>query len=64
MYDPDRGYPRIVPLLLYDDPNAAIDWLVDVLGLTEVIRWSMPDGKVGHSELERGGATQLAAMPG
>jgi uncharacterized glyoxalase superfamily protein PhnB len=55
MYDPERGYPRVVPYLLYDDPNAAIAWLVDVLGLTEVIRWSMPDGKVGHSELERGG---------
>jgi uncharacterized glyoxalase superfamily protein PhnB len=55
MYDPERGYPRIVPHLLYEDPNAAIDWLVDVLGLTEVIRYTMPDGKVGHSELECGG---------
>jgi len=51
MYDPARGYPRVVPYVLYSDPAAAIDWLVAVLGLDEALRVTMPDGTVGHAEL-------------
>src|SRR4051812_12243657 len=53
MYDPERGYPAVVPCVLYDDIPAAVSWLTSTLGFTEVLRASMPDGWTGHSELER-----------
>lgn len=55
MYDPKRGYPRIVPYVLYEDVSDAVSWLCEVLGLREVIRFTTPDGHVGHAELETGG---------
>lgn len=55
MYDPKRGYPAVVPYVLYRDPAAAARWLCDVLELREVIRFTAPNGAVGHSELERDG---------
>jgi uncharacterized glyoxalase superfamily protein PhnB len=54
MYDPARGYPKVVPYVLYPDVAAAARWLADVFGLREVVRFEMPDGTVGHSELEFG----------
>jgi uncharacterized glyoxalase superfamily protein PhnB len=32
MYDPGRGYPVVVPCVLYDDPVAAADWYGEVFG--------------------------------
>jgi uncharacterized glyoxalase superfamily protein PhnB len=64
MYDPERGYPRVVPYLLYADPSAAVRWLTDVLGLREVIRFTTPDGMVGHAELERGGHIVAVGVKG
>jgi uncharacterized glyoxalase superfamily protein PhnB len=55
MYDPERGYPAIVPCVLYSDPVAVVGWLTDVLGVREVVRAALPDGWVGHIELERNG---------
>lgn len=51
MYDPKRGYPTVVPYVLYADPAAAVRWLSDVLGFREALRVPMPDGAVGHAEL-------------
>lgn len=50
-YDPARGFPRVVPLLLYDDPTAALDWLVRVFGFSELLRVAYEDGSVGHADL-------------
>ena len=55
MYDPTKGYPRIVPYVLYDDVREAVHWLGEVLGLREVIRFATPDGQVRHAEVEAGG---------
>ncbi|MEP7091949.1 MAG: VOC family protein [Nocardioidaceae bacterium] len=55
MYDPSRGYPSVVPCLLYEDVPAAARWLCDTLGFREMVRATLPDGWVGHSELERDG---------
>ena len=55
MYDPARGYPSLVPCLLYDDVPAAALWLTETLGFREMVRATLPDGWVGHSELERDG---------
>jgi PhnB protein len=55
MYDPNRGYPRIVPYLLYDDVRSAANWLDEVLGLKVVLRFATPDDQVRHAELDAGG---------
>jgi PhnB protein len=55
MYDPERGYPRVVPCVLYDDVPAAARWMVEVLGVREIARASLPSGWVGHVEVELGG---------
>ena len=64
MYDPARGYPRIVPYVLYADPAAAIDWLVDVLGLKAALLVTMPDGTVGHAELTLGDQVVMIGLAG
>lgn len=47
---------RIVPMLSYRDPGAAIDFLVRAYGFVERYRMAMPDGSIGHAELELGDA--------
>ena len=64
MYDPERGYPPIVPCLLYDDPLAAAGWLGPVLGLREVVRAELPDGWVGHVEVALDGFVVLLGRRG
>ena len=59
MYDPARRYPTLVPCLLYDDVPGAVDWLCATLGFREMVRATLPDGWVGHSELERYGLIVL-----
>ncbi|WP_051807607.1 VOC family protein [Actinoplanes subtropicus] len=64
MYDPARGYPVVVPCVLYDDPVAAAEWLTTVLLMRPVVRAALPDGWVGHVELARGGSIVLLARKG
>jgi PhnB protein len=64
VYDPERGYPVVVPCVLYDDPLAVVGWLTDVLGVREVVRATLPDGWVGHVELERKGSIILLGRRG
>lgn len=61
MYDPSKGYPRVVPYLLYRDAGAAVRWLSEVLELREVVRFK-PDGGIGFAELERDGFTVQVGM--
>jgi uncharacterized glyoxalase superfamily protein PhnB len=64
VYDPERGYPIIVPCVLYDDPVAAAGWLTEVLGVREVVRATLADGWVGHIEVERNGFIILLGRRG
>jgi len=65
MYDPARGYPAVVPYLLYRDPRAAARWITEILGFTEVIRFTVPDGgPAGHIELARDGAVLMLGLAG
>ena len=47
-------FPSIYPYIRYDDADAALKWLVDVLGFEEHEVHRGPDGKVGHAELKLG----------
>jgi uncharacterized glyoxalase superfamily protein PhnB len=64
MYDPKRGYPAVVPCILYNDLPAAVQWLSHTLGFREVVRASLPDGWTGHSELERDGFVLMLGRRG
>jgi uncharacterized glyoxalase superfamily protein PhnB len=65
VYDPARGYPAVVPYLLYRDPGAAARWITEILGFTEAIRFTVPDGgPAGHIELARDGAVLMLGLAG
>ncbi|MGI8593444.1 MAG: VOC family protein [Solirubrobacteraceae bacterium] len=55
-YDPARGFPRVMPSLRYEDVGAALQWLGDVFGLIEHLRWTGADGVVRHAEMRIEGA--------
>ncbi len=46
---------RLVPMLVYADAPKAIEFLCRAFGFEERYRLPMPDGRIGHAELEFGG---------
>ena len=57
-----RSPQSIVPHLAYDDAPAAISFLCAAFGFEEVYRLEMPDGRIGHAELDYcGNALMLAS---
>ena len=42
----------LAPYLRVKDANAAIAWYVRALGAVEKNRYEMPDGTIGHAELD------------
>ena len=52
---------RIYPYLQYNDAPAAIEFLTRAFGFKELFRLPMPDGRLGHAEIELGGATVMLA---
>jgi uncharacterized glyoxalase superfamily protein PhnB len=64
MYDPEAGYPVIVPYLLYPDLREAIGWLADVFGFSELLRYTRPGGDIVHVELERSGHVVMLGLKG
>ncbi len=55
--------PQVVPYLLYEDADAAMDWLIRVFGFTERARDRLSDGTVRHGELllDNGGVIMLGS---
>jgi uncharacterized glyoxalase superfamily protein PhnB len=49
-----QEFPSIFPFLRYDDPSAALKWLVDVLGFEEHQVDRRADGSIQHVELRLG----------
>jgi uncharacterized glyoxalase superfamily protein PhnB len=52
--NPPAGYPRVSPYLLYEDADAAIEYLVRVFGFEERLRTTGGAGRL-HAELVLGG---------
>lgn len=50
---PDN-YPRMTPYLAVDGAEAAIAFYTDIFGMRERSRMQLPDGRIGHAELEIG----------
>jgi uncharacterized glyoxalase superfamily protein PhnB len=63
MYDPARGYPRIVPYLTYPDVEDAVRWLVHVFGFVEHVRLR-PAERIRHAELRLGTCVVMLGVAG
>jgi uncharacterized glyoxalase superfamily protein PhnB len=46
--------PTVIPMIAYEDASAALEWLAKAFGFRERTRITMPDGSVGHAEMEVG----------
>ncbi len=55
------GYPQVIPYLSVDGADAAIEFYRTVFGATERVRMPMPDGRVGHAELQIGDSVVMLA---
>lgn len=53
----------VVPMIAYEDGNAAMDWLIDAFGFVEADRRISPDGRLAHGELEAGDGLIMLATP-
>lgn len=42
----------LIPYLRTDNASDAIAWYVRALGATETERYEMPDGKIGHAQID------------
>lgn len=62
--NPPEGYARVSPYLLYADMEAALAFLAEAFGFTERMRLPMPDGQIGHAEMELEGGVIMMGWPG
>ena len=53
----------VVPMIAYEDGNAAMDWLVEAFGFVEADRRISLDGRLTHGELEVGDGIIMLATP-
>ena len=52
-----------IPMIAYEDGNAAMDWLIKAFGFKEADRRISADGRLTHGELEVGNAIIMLATP-
>ena len=62
--NPPENTPTIAPYLLYEDLDAAIEFLVRAFGFTEAFRMPGPDGSALHAELRLGDGLVMMGRPG
>lgn len=55
----------VVPMMAYEDPGAAIEWLTRVFGFREQTdqRYTDADGTIGHAQMEAGDGVIMLAAP-
>jgi uncharacterized glyoxalase superfamily protein PhnB len=56
--------PAIAPYLLYEDVDAALDFLARAFGFTEELRYTGPEGYVSHAEMRLGDGVVYLGDPG
>ena len=62
---PPEGYPSVMPYLLYEDSEAALEFLVNAFGFTEKVRMTGDDGRVTHAEVQMSdGVIMFGTPPG
>jgi uncharacterized glyoxalase superfamily protein PhnB len=53
----------VIPMIAYENGNAAMDWLIEAFGFVEADRRLGADGRLTHGELEAGGGRIMLATP-
>jgi uncharacterized glyoxalase superfamily protein PhnB len=53
----------VTPMLSYEEPGMAADWLVRTFGFEETFRLTEDDGRVSHVDLELGGGHVMLGNP-
>jgi PhnB protein len=56
--------PTIAPYLLYEDCDAALDFLSRAFGFEETLRYTGPEGYVSHAEMSLGDGVIYMGDPG
>jgi PhnB protein len=56
-----EGYEGAMPYLCVRDAAGALDFYKKAFGATEIMRFPMPDGKIGHAEFKIGKAIVMLA---
>ena len=62
--NPPANMPRISPYLYYEDVAKALGWLSEAFGFRERMRLPMPDGSIGHAEMELADGVIMLGRPG
>ena len=63
--NPPKGYPSVMPYLLYEDSDAALEFFVNAFGFTEKLRMTGDDGRVNHAEVQMNdGVIMFGTPPG
>ena len=63
--NPPAGYPSVMPYLLYEDTDTALEFLVNTFGFTEKVRMTDDGGRVNHAEVQMSdGVIMLGTPPG
>lgn len=59
-YTPE-GYATVTPYIIVKDAAAALDFYVNTFGAVEIERMELPDGRIGHAELNLGSSRLMLA---
>ena len=62
--NPPAGMPRITPYLLYNDVEAALNFLSTTFGFKERMRLPDEQGKIQHAEVELADGVVMMGNPG
>jgi PhnB protein len=55
------GYAGVTPYLIIRDATRALDFYKKAFGASELMRFPMPDGKIGHAEMKIGDGVFMLA---
>jgi PhnB protein len=55
--------PSVVPMISYENGTAALEWLCSAFGFRETARFTTPEGKLSHGEMEAGNGLIMLASP-
>lgn len=64
VHNPPQGYAVVTPYLLYEDLDAAVEWLTKAFGFTESLRMTDEQGRANHAELKLGDGVVMMGRPG
>ncbi|MFN0178053.1 MAG: VOC family protein [Gemmatimonadales bacterium] len=55
--------PSVVPMISYEDGITALEWFRSAFGFRETARFTTPDGRLSHGEMEAGDGLIMLASP-